>query len=322
MRSLIVMAMVALMAAPTMAADNCDIPDIGGGQYVLTAPCSTDATIILSDLPGITSFSNQGNTITAIKPLTGNFVGPVVLVQNATVDIRGLSITGADGGLGTTCLGGANRLAGLKYDAASGSLRDVTITNVRRDPNALGCQEGNSVWIQNFTDSETRNLTLQNVSVNKWQKGGIVSNGAVRVVIQHSSVPSADLALKTAANSVQFGFGASGVLANSEIGGNQWDGNNLWVATAILVYQAGNVNIVHNVITGVGTDVGIDAEESGTVNIMNNVISRSGPDGPFDWGYGVYFSGNSGQSKVVNNNLSGWVYPVTGADVSHANVIE
>ena len=322
MRSLIVMAMVALLAAPAMAADNCNFVDNGGGQYVLTASCSTDATIVLSDLPGITSFSNQGNNITAVKPLSGAFIGPVVLVQNAAVDIRGLSIIGADGGLGSFCMGGANRLAGLKYDAASGNLRDVTVTNVRRDLGALGCQEGSAVWIQNFTDNQRRNLTLQNVTVRRPMKGGIVSNGIVRTIIQHSSVESADLALKTAANSVQFGFGASGVISHSDIGGNQWDGNGLWTATGVLVYLAGDVNITNNTITGVGTDVGIDAEESGTVNIMNNVISRSGPDGPFDWGYGVYFYGNSGKSKVVNNDLSGWVFPITGADVNHANAVE
>ena len=132
----------------------------------------------------------------------------------------------------------------------------------------------------------------------------------------------------------RWGYGAFGAVNNNTIIGNQWDVQcpNFpncdpswiqWVATAVLVYVAGDVSINHNQISGAGTDIGVAAYYSGVVNVMNNVVERTLPaeDVVDDYGIGVDFYGNAGKSKVVNNTFSGWTDAYLGEDLSNNNVV-
>lgn len=115
-----------------------------------------------------------------------------------------------------------------------------------------------------------------------------------------------------------------GSVNNNEIVGNQWDviSDPQFVATAVLVFLAGDADMNHNRISGDGTDIGVAAFFSGTVNVMNNAIERMAP-GPEDTidvaGVGVWFFDNDGPSKVVRNSFSGWNPDFLGAQVEQVN---
>ena len=242
-----------------------------------------------------------------------------------TAHVTDLTVTAS--GLTDVCDGGADRLRGIMFDGASGSITHNTVTGINQG--ASGCQEGNAIEVRNApfdgTHPNTVYVTVSGNWIDDYQKTGIVANGDASVTVTNNYVGSADLPYHIAANSVQLGFGAMGPVNNNTIVGNQWDvvSTPQWVATAVLIYLAGDVNVNHNTISGDGTDIGIYAESAGTVNAMNNVIGRtlSSSDVVDDYGVGVWFYGNSGKSKVVHNTFTGWNYAHIGADLDKVNVV-
>jgi len=296
-----------------------DLTDItvSGTTIKLTADITTDETI---EIPDGYTLDGNGFTITAVDPAGGHFTGAVVKNGGATAHVKKLTVTTS--GLTNTCDSGSDRLRGIMLEGASGSITHCTIININQGNS--GCQEGNAIEIRNApfdgTHPNTQNVSLTHNTIDDYQKTGIVANGDVEVSITNNYVGSADLDDYLAANSIQLGYGARGTVNNNEVLGNDWDGASNYVATAVLVYLAENVNVNHNTIEGTGTDIGVYAAYSGTVNIMNNKISRDPDDGKDDYGVGVWFYGNSGKSKLVRNTFSGWNDNYFGADLDKANI--
>lgn len=289
----------------------------------LLANGTTAQTIVIPD--GWT-LDGAGYTITAVDPTGGHFLGAVVRNGGATANVRDVTITAS--GLVNACDAGANRLRGILFEGASGSITGSRIVNINQG--LSGCQEGNGIEVRNApfdgTHPNTRTVTISNNHVDRYQKTGIVVNGDVQADVTNNFVGSAGLPKHIAANSIQIGFGASAGVNNNTIVGNQWDKVTIpqWAATAVLVYYAGDVNVNHNRISGDGTDVGIDAEGSGTVNVMNNVIQRVllAVDTIDAYGIGVGFWGNQGKSKLVRNSLSGWKVAYEGPDLARVNAVD
>ncbi|MGI9015103.1 MAG: right-handed parallel beta-helix repeat-containing protein [Phycisphaerales bacterium] len=287
--------------------------------FTLTDNCITDETLLIPD--GWTVDGN-GYTITAVDPAGGHFRGAVVRNGGAVAHLQNLTVTAA--GLANVCDRGDDRLRGIMFEAASGSILNNTVIGINQG--FSGCQEGNAIEVRNApfdgTHPNTQFVTINHNFVDDYQKTGIVANGDVEVTISNNFVGSADLPENIAANSVQLGFGASGTVNNNVIEGNQWNGASNYVATAVLIYWAGDVNVNHNSIFGEGTDVGILAQYSGRVNIMNNDVARTVQPGDpkDDYGVGVWFYNNAGKSKLVRNDFSGWNYNYFGADLDRANV--
>lgn len=306
-------------AAPAQAADDCSFT-LDGTTLTMTldADCTTDSTI---GVPDGWTLDGNGHTITAVDPAGNHFRGAVVANEGAVANIRDLGVSAS--GLVNACDGGADRLRGLLLEDASGEIIGNTVLGINQGDS--GCQEGNGIEVRNApydgTHPNTVSVAINGNVVDDYQKTGIVTNGDVAAVINNNTVGSADLDDFIAANSIQVGFGASASVHNNEIVGNDWDGPSDYVATAVLVYAAGEVTVVNNAIGGVGTDVGVLAQDSGSVKVMNNVITRSADDGKDDYGVGVWFYNNASSAKAVRNTLTGWIEATVGADLDRANVV-
>jgi len=287
----------------------------------LAANCSTDATIYIPD--GYLLNGNGYEIWANDPPAPGHFVGAVVQNAGAEAHVRNLYVTAA--GLKNVCDVGDNRLRGIMFNGASGSITASRVIGINQG--FSGCQEGNGIEIRNApfdgTHPNTAFVEISHNTVDLYQKTGIVANGDLKVAITNNYVGSANLPKNIAANSIQVGYGASGAVNNNIIIGNQWDviTKPQWSATAVLVYMADGVNVNHNQISGVGTDIGVAAYYSKTVNVMNNKIWRTIPtiDTIDAYGVGVDFYENDGKSKVVRNEFSGWKLPYFGEGLAKAN---
>ena len=326
-------------------------PDDPARTVRLTADCTTDHTLYI---PNGWMVDGAGFKITAVNPASGDFLGPVIRNGGARAHARNLHIignaTGSDG-----CHDGAERLAGIAFEGASGTIMFNRVENILRAPH-YGCQEGNGIQVRNGpfdgTHPNTQEVVIQQNTVLRYQKTGILANGDVRVVINGNDISSAadadgnNLDYIIAGNSIQVGFGAAhATIHGNRIQGNDFDGADYWDATAMLIFDVGGLEITNNQIGGPSpepldelTDLGIYVEHSHNVNIMNNYIGRHSEDetaspcassggrpdiggGRCDPdGVGVYLFESTGITKVVNNRFAGgWIELEVGADRSRRN---
>ena len=121
------------------AANNCSFTTVGT-TMTLDGDCQTDATILVPD--GMTLDGN-GHTITGVDPAGGHFTGPVVGNGGATAHVTRLGVTVA--GLANVCDAGDDRLRGIMFMGASGSITHNEVSDINQGPS--GCQEGNAIEV-------------------------------------------------------------------------------------------------------------------------------------------------------------------------------
>ena len=109
-----------------------------GTTMTLDADCTTDATILVPD--GFT-LNGAGRTITAEDPPLDHFRGAVVANGGSTAHVKNLTITTS--GLANVCDGGADRLRGIMFDVASGSITHNAVLNI--NANRRYCQR-TTLW--------------------------------------------------------------------------------------------------------------------------------------------------------------------------------
>src|SRR5579885_3168749 len=109
----------------------------------LNADCTTDHSVVV---PNGYTLDGAGHTVTAVDPSGGHFVGGVVQNGGAAANVTNLKITTSH--LIDVCDGGADRLRGILFDGASGSITGNDISNINQG--ASGCQEGNAIEVRNF----------------------------------------------------------------------------------------------------------------------------------------------------------------------------
>lgn len=312
-----------LLGTPTQATTTCTFTDdVGTMTRFLDGDCTTDETLFVPD--GWT-LDGQGHTITAEDPPGDHFRGAVVQNAGSEAHVTNLGVTAS--ALDNVCDDGDDRLRGIMFDGASGSIIGNDVEGINQGQS--GCQEGNGIEVRNApfdgTHPDTQVVDISHNLVDMYQKTGIIANGDVDVGITNNFVGSARLEDFIAANSVQAGFGAFAAVNNNEIIGNEWDGASSFAATAVLIFSAEDVNVNNNVIRGDGgeiaTDVGVLALFSATVNVMNNDISRDAEQAgeKDDFGVGVWFFDNDGKSKVVRNRFNGWLIDFQGEDLAKVN---
>src|SRR5947209_6191935 len=114
----------------------------------LNADCVTDHSIIV---PNGFTLDGAGHTITAVDPSTApfHFVGGVIQNGGATANVTNLKVTTSN--LAEVCDAGPNRLRGILFDGASGSITNNTVTHINQNqgPALSGCQEGNAIEVRN-----------------------------------------------------------------------------------------------------------------------------------------------------------------------------
>lgn len=302
-------------ATGTPALALCSFTTVGMTMY-LDGDCTTDGTIYITD--GYTLDGN-GNAITAVDPSGGHFTGAVVQNEGAVAHVTRLVVN--TGGLANVCDDGADRLRGIMFEGASGSITHSNVESLNQGPS--GCQEGNAIEVRNApfdgTHPDTQTVEIAHTVVSDWQKTGIVCNGDVVCDVHNNFISESATQANLAANSVQIGFGATGTLARNHIAGNQWLGTSDWAATAVLVYLADGVTIERNNIGG-NSDIGVYFYGDGGV-VNNNRIFDGGPDGEFS-GYDIGLGDWGSDNVVTNNKIRGFEIPYDGGpDGEDAQVV-
>lgn len=308
----VMMTVMAFHTGTTSAATTCTFTVVGTTMF-LDSSCTTDATILI---PGGYTLDGNGYTITAVDPAGGHFKGAVVMNGGTTAHVTNLTVTAS--GLANVCDGGADRLRGIMFEGASGSITHNTVTGINQG--ASGCQEGNAIEVRNApfdgTHPNTQSVEIAHNMITDYQKTGIVANGDVAANIHHSAIGASATQANLAANSIQLGFGATGAVTHNNVDGNQWLGPSDFSATAILIFDADGVNVSKNNIGG-NADVGIYFfGDEGTVD--NNRVFDNGPDGAHgDYGIGDWGTDNT----ITNNKVSGYDTPYDGVAGGHNKVV-
>ena len=217
---------------------------LAAGTRTLTSDCTTNTTILVGN--GET-LDGAGHLITANDPAGGHFVGGIISNAGSVAHVQNLRVTAY--GLADVCDGGADRLRGILFDGASGSILNNEVTNINQG--ASGCQEGNGIEVRNapFDGSHPNPLqvTIADNVVTGYQKTGILANGDVFAEITGNTVVGAGPVPYIAQNGIQVGFGATGEVRGNDISGNEYTGCSKtdaretgctpWVSTALLLYD-------------------------------------------------------------------------------------
>jgi uncharacterized repeat protein (TIGR01451 family) len=260
--------------------------------WTLTANCTATATISIPD--GVT-LNGAGHTITA----EGNFTGAVVTNAGAVMSIQDLTIQGTNFP-SNICSGS---LTGVLFTNARGSVSNVTVRGMTRHN---GCQEGIGIWVNATGAHQT--VTITGTTVSDFQKSGLVANADATVNVSGSTFGPPDLLPGVIAqNTVQYSRGAGGTFTNNKVIGAT-SGRDDAPSTGMLLFEAANLTVTDNVISGAGLDVGILVQDSTSVSIARNDISRGpAPDGfESHFGIGVLVDEDSTQVSLTGNTFSGW----------------
>lgn len=265
-----------------------------GSIMALDGDCMTDGTLLVPD--GMTLDGN-GHTITAVDPSGGHFLGAVIQNGGLWAAVRNVTVTVSN--LANVCDGGDDRLRGIMFDGASGEITMNSVVGIHQG--ASGCQEGNAIEVRNApfdgTHPNTQSVRITHNVIDEYQKTGIVANGDVDVVVEHNRLGASATQQNLAANGVQLGFGALGLVRHNEVAGNQWLGATNFAATAILIFQANGAVVSQNRVTG-NSDVGLFVAGDGGAYEYNDVrdFGVDGPNGDF----GMV---DAGSGNVFNHSL-------------------
>ncbi len=291
------------------AINDCELIDNSVDKFTLKNDCTTDMTILVPD--GYT-LDGKGHTVKAVDPSGDHFKGAVIANSGSEAHVTNLTVEAS--GLANVCDAGADRLRGIMFEGASGSITHTTVRNINQG--ASGCQEGNAIEVRNApfdgTHPDTQSVEIAHNNIEHYQKTGIVCNGDVNCNIHNNKVGSAELPNSLAANSIQLGFGALGSVVQNQVDGNQWCGPSDFVATAILLFETGASDISKNIIGG-NSDVGIYALANNTTINNNKVSDDQGiaDCNQFDYDIGIgdydnFTSNPADDNSVTNNKVSGF----------------
>lgn len=301
-------------AISTFGATNCTFTTVGA-EMTLNANCTTDSTILIPN--GFTMDLN-GKTITGVDPAGGHFLGAVVKNGGSKAEITNGAITVS--GLANVCDGGDNRLRGVMFQGASGSITNLNVVNINQG--ASGCQEGNAIEVRNFGDaSGTTSVTIDSNSVSGYQKTGIVANGDVNVTITNNIVTGNGPIGYIAQNGIQVGFGGTGMIKRNTVSGNSYTGSSTVSGGVLVVGGPGyggafsvGVQVMQNTIQN--NDVGVYISQyeadfsapaiSTNIKVVNNTISNTAVTNGYIYQAGVSDVGNN--DKIISNRISGAGY--------------
>ncbi len=293
--------LLAVTLGPTAyATTDCTFTTLGT-IMTLDNDCTTDETLVIPD--GYT-LTGDHNTITAVDPVGGHFEGAVVMNGGTTAYIERVIVSVS--GLADVCDAGAERLRGIMFEGASGSILYTRVIGVNQGPS--GCQEGNAIEVRNapFDGSHPNTMTVEvaHNRVEDYQKTGILANGDVNVNVHHNTIGASATQANLAANSLQLGFGALGSVMNNAIKGNQWLGASDFASTAMLIYASDVVEVAYNAISG-NSDVGMYVITNDS-SFHDNTVYDLGPDAAHG-DYGIFDDGTG--NSYVNNIIRGFVVP-------------
>ncbi len=301
-------------AVSSMAATSCNFTNQGSSMK-LNGDCWTDTAIVI---PHGKTLDGRGFTITGMDPGGDHFRGAVVVNGGSSASVKNLKVTVS--GLINVCDADADRLRGIMFEGASGSISGSTIYDINQG--ASGCQEGNAIEIRNFgANAATSRVNISGNTITGYQKTGIVANGNVEVHASDNVVDGGGPVGYIARNGIQFGFGGSGSAKKNIVSGNSYTGASAVSGGILVVGGPGyggdfcvGVQIVQNSVSG--NDVGVylsqyeadfSAPLSATnIKVTNNLISHDAVTNGYVYQAGVSDVGNN--DKIIANTVSGIGY--------------
>jgi hypothetical protein len=313
---LILLAATVLTLTASAAANAQCTFTIAKKTMTLNGDCITTTNIIVQN--GFT-LNGAGHTITAMDPLVGYFKRGVVQNGGSYADVTNVTITTS--ALVDPCdESSQNRLRGILFDGASGSITNTHVTNINHVGAGLcGGDEGNAIEVRNFGASATTlRVKIEGNTATGYQKGGIIANGDVDATITDNVVDGLGPSSFIARNGIQLGFGATGMVKRNQVSNNEYTGPEDAAAAGILLvagpyffgspYSVG-AQIDQNTISE--NDVGVwvvELDTSGNapatmtnVKVVNNTINKAGLTNPYQ--AGVSDTGNN--DKIIANRISG-----------------
>ena len=223
----------------TASASTC-LFSASGSTITLLSDCTTDQTILV---PTGKTLDGNGHSITAIDPAGGHFLGAVLANEGATANVTNVTVTTSH--LADVCDAGADRLAGIQFDNAAGSITNNTVIAINQG--ASGCQEGNAIDVRNSTVSGRPSVNVSGNTIGDYQKTGILASGSVAATIINNTVTGVGPIDYIAQNGLQISRGASATVKGNTVSGN-WYTPVSYVACGILLYQASGVKASGNTL--------------------------------------------------------------------------
>jgi hypothetical protein len=313
-------------------------PDVQAQTMTLTADCDTFETL---DVPDGYTLLGGGHTITAVQDVDHpSFHGAVVQSATgdstaaATMNVENLTITSR--GFGEFTQDQSDfPLRGIAMVHAGGSITDVTVDGIAH---AEGGQRSRAIYVDNTGGSTPPEavVSLDRVTVERWQKAGVDFRGNVAFDAQHLTVGDSENVDGTrntvnAPNGVVILDGAHGSVTDSTIGENRWPGDDggpaedVVVATSILVQDAGSTTLARNVIKGEDGDVAVmvadyndDSSTPAQITVSCSTLVRTdGGHADANAGYGIWNyeenTPNAIDLTVASTTFSGWRKNIQGA---------
>jgi uncharacterized repeat protein (TIGR01451 family) len=292
-------------ATPLSGAPNCP-GTVNGTTIALGGDCTASWPFIV---PNGYTLDGGSHTINGQDPSGGSFRGGIVTngAPGDSFDVKNLTVSGPSGGFATDCTG---PLTGIFFDDAGGSATNVTVKGITQHN---GCQLGLGIRANGVADSRT--VTLNNVTVTGFQKGGLVASGSMTMNVSNSTVGPPDEAQDRAAqNSVLYstlnGNSASGSVTDTNVVGLYYPGPQNAASTAFLLAGAANVSLERNTITGTGTQVGVFILNSTGIKLTENTLGVTAVTGVETWG--VYVDDNLSATLTCNTFLPDWTTNLEG----------
>jgi hypothetical protein len=212
-----------------------------GMTMTLLADCTTDHTVTV---PQGFTLDGAGHTITAVDPVGPpfHFVGAVVQNDGSSAYVKNLGVTAS---VATACDAGADSLAGIRFDGATGSITGNTVTGLQQATSGDGCQEGDAIEVRNTTGSATPTVAVSGNTVSRYQKTGILVTGPVSATVTGNIVTGYGSTTIIAQNGVQVSYDASARVANNTVSGNFYAPKS-YDACGLIIYKAGGVLVEKN----------------------------------------------------------------------------
>ncbi|MBW7959840.1 MAG: right-handed parallel beta-helix repeat-containing protein, partial [Candidatus Promineofilum sp.] len=131
-------------------------------------------------------------------------------------------------------------------EGATANIHDNTITAIRDDDGNSTCQNGFGIFVGRKLVSTTGTATITNNTLTGYQKGGIiVDNTGSNATLSNNIITGSGSNNHVAQNGVQISRGATATFTGNDISLHQFSGST-WIATGVLLYDAGNVTINNN----------------------------------------------------------------------------
>jgi parallel beta-helix repeat protein len=298
-----------LLSTTAVQASTTCIFTISSSTMKLNANCTTDQTILI---PNGFTLDGKGHSITAVDPPGDHFKGAVVKNAGANARVKNLTVTAA--GLADVCDANSDRLRGILFEGASGSIKDTIVQDINQGTS--GCQEGNAIEVRNApfdgTHPNTKTVQVEHNVVSRYQKTGILANGDVNVDVDDNKVTGLGPIAYIAQNGIQLGFGALGDVQENRVSANVYTPQTFASSGILLVTAGSGILVKHNTVAT--SDVGIWLNGTSNARVKNSKVSGSAFDGiALDDSFGLVSGNKVDQNQSSNNGVGIGLYGATGS---------